>query len=522
MNAGHAEGRGVRLPITHCCPCGHGLPAGGGGLTRRTFLGGLSGAALTGLAWPLLAGVESPEEMPRPARKPLVVKPILTYSTYTHQHQTSWRPWGGIQTPADAEQELNRIQAELRKLRETADFPIELRPVSAVRSRGELGQVGDAASADALLVYAADGGDALDAVADLKKDVVFFIRHQSGPVYLWYEIISPRYLRDHTDQLTKQGMDFDDVVVDSYEEVLWRLRAHCGLRNARGTRIVAVGGPDGWGPSGRNAPDLARDRFGFDIRTVTYDELGQLLQAARADAKAVRLARERADAYLRAAGVSLETERAFVDNGFLLDAVFRGILAKAEATAFTINGCMGTVMPISETTACLSLSLLNDDGYLAFCESDFVVIPSGVLLAGISGRPVFLNDPTYPHDGIITLAHCTAPRKLDGTTLEPARIMTHFESDYGAAPKVEMRKGQRITNILPDFKEERWIGVGGEILDSPFLPICRSQIEVRLDADSRVVAEKMPGFHWMTVYGDYLRETGYALKKTKIGWECLA
>lgn len=31
----------------------------------------------------------------------------------------------------------------------------------------------------------------------------------------------------------------------------------------------------------------------------------------------------------------------------------------------------------------------------------------------------------------------------------------------------------------------------------------------------------MPGFHGMTVYGDWLRETGYALKKIPIAWECL-
>ena len=124
-------------------------------------------------------------------------------------------------------------------------------------------------------------------------------------------------------------------------------------------------------------------------------------------------------------------------------------------------------MPMAETTACLPLSLLNDDGYLAFCESDFVVIPSGILLANISGRPMFLNDPTYPHDGVITLAHCTGPRKMDGKTLEPARILTHFESDYGAAPKVEMRKGQKVTNIIPDFAAERWVGFVGEIVDAP-------------------------------------------------------
>ncbi len=178
-------------------------------------------------------------------------------------------------------------------------------------------------------------------------------------------------------------------------------------------------------------------------------------------------------------------------------------------------------MPMSKTTACLPLSTLNDDGYLAFCESDFVVIPSGILLANISGRPAFLQDPTYPHNGIITLAHCTGPRKMDGQTLEPVKIMTHFESDYGAAPKVNMRKGQRVTMIAPDFKAERWMGLSGEIVDHPLLPICRSQIDVRFDVESRLVAERMPGFHWMLVYGDYVRETGYALKRTPIAWDPL-
>jgi hypothetical protein len=178
-------------------------------------------------------------------------------------------------------------------------------------------------------------------------------------------------------------------------------------------------------------------------------------------------------------------------------------------------------MPKAETAACLSLSTLNDDGYLAFCESDFVVIPSGLLLANISGRPVFLNDPTYPHDGLITLAHCTGPRKMDGKKLDAVRIVTHFESDYGAAPKVEMPKGQVVTNIAPDFKSQRWMGLVGKIADAPFLPICRCQIDVAYDVPDRLVAERMPGFHWMTAYGDYTKELGYALRRVGIQWDNL-
>ena len=150
-----------------------------------------------------------------------------------------------------------------------------------------------------------------------------------------------------------------------------------------------------------------------------------------------------------------------------------------------------------------------------------MVIPSGILLANISGKPQFLNDPTYPHDGVITLAHCTGPRKMDGKTLEPARILTHFESDYGAAPKVEMRKGQMTTNIVPDFKAERWVGLAGRDRRRPVPAHLPRPDRHPLQVRQPRLAERMPGFHWMTCYGDYVKELGYALKRVGIQWEFL-
>jgi hypothetical protein len=47
-----------------------------------------------------------------------------------------------------------------------------------------------------------------------------------------------------------------------------------------------------------------------------------------------------------------------------------------------------------------------------------------------------------------------------------------------------MHKGRIVTNILPDFKAERWVGLTG--------------------------------------YGAYLREIGYALKRIPIRWEVLS
>ncbi len=509
-----------------CCPCqDHGGPQGTP-FTRRDFLKGagltaLGSVAVGGLAWPLVpARAAGLAEAPR--RTALKVKPILVYEVPQRRPQTSWRSWGGIATEADARAEAGRIAEELAALSKRADFPVEALPVAAIRKASEVGLLADIAGADVLLVYAAGGWmDIFEALDKTGKDRIFFCRHKSGPVYLWYEIISPRYLRQHTDALAVRGVDEDDVVIDSQDEILWRLRALAGLKNTLGTKILAVGGPDGWAQPPGVVPRLVKDIWKLDIVTVSYEELGRLIRQARADGAAVRRARARADAYLRLAGTTLETDRSFVENGLLLDEVFRALLGEAGARALTINGCMGTIMPLAETSACLTLSTLNDDGYLAFCESDFVVIPSGLLLAGIAGRPVFLNDPTYPHDGIITLAHCTAPRKMDGLRPEPARILTHFESDYGAAPKVEMAKGQLTTNIAPDFASKRWLGLRGEIVEAPFLPICRSQIDIRYACDDRTLAKRMPGFHWMTAYGDYTKELPYALRRVGIAWDFL-
>ncbi|MBN2474217.1 MAG: hypothetical protein JXB62_06400 [Pirellulales bacterium] len=510
-------------PKPHCCPCCDHSERDIDEMTRRGFLGGAAfgAAALTGLSWSALAAGAGADVEAAPPRRALKVKPVFCYSIPQRAHQRSWRSWGGIQTPQDADAEVARIQTELNQLKATADFPVTMMPIARAQSANDLQAAKDLADADVLLVYAANGGGAVNALAKLGKDVIFFVRHKSGPVYLWYEIISPRFLRQHTDTLAVEGIDFEDVVVDDQKEILWRLRALCGLRNTLGSRILAIGGPGAWAQPPGVVPDLVRKKWKFDIQTITYDELGKLLKAAREDQATVALARRRAEDYLTLPGTKLEVKREFVDNAFVLEQVFRKLMAKAECGAITINGCMGTIMPISDTTACLPLSTLNDDGYLAFCESDFVVIPSGMLLSNISGRPPFLNDPTYPHDHVITLAHCTGPRKMDGKNLEPVRILTHFESDYGAAPKVEMHSGQTVTNIVPDFKAERWLGFSGEIIDAPFLPICRAQIDIRFDCDTDAVAERMPGFHWMTIYGNYLREAGYALKRIPIEFENL-
>ncbi len=93
-----------------CCPSHDHIGPGTNGLSRRKFIkvaGGstLSVVALSGLSWSGLAGAGN-EEYTGIRRKPLLVKPILVYSTPEPKHQSSWRSWGGIQTQQDADEEI--------------------------------------------------------------------------------------------------------------------------------------------------------------------------------------------------------------------------------------------------------------------------------------------------------------------------------------------------------------------------------------------------------------------------------
>ena len=507
-----------------CCCCSHNAANVDEGafddMSRRDFLIGLGAAGMA--AWALTSQADAALRKPIPGMglrigTTLRVKPALVYQLSQRKQARSWRPWGGLHNQNDIDREATKIEKELKKLSSSADFPIEVLPVARVATDAQAAAVKDS-DCDVILVYAAGGSRAwLETLAASGKPNVMFLRHKSGPVYLWYEIAHPRLLRKQTDEYKEPGMDVWDIVVDDYDEVLWRLRALYGLKNTLGTKIVAIGTAGGWGQVGRKlGPATARKIWKLDIKPVTYKQLGPMIKKNLEDQKAVKQAQQQTDEYLAQKGVSLHTDKKFLVNAFLLTKLFKELMDEADAPAITVRGCMGTIMPMAQTTACMPLSLINDEGLMAFCESDFVVIPAGILLRYISGKPVFLNDPTHPYDGITTCAHCTAPRRMNGKDYEPTKILTHFESDYGAAPKVEFSKGRIITNLVPNFTSSKWIGFRGKIIDHPFYDICRSQIDLEIDGDWRKLLEDMQGFHWMTCYGDYLREVGYAIRKVGI------
>ena len=107
------------------------------------------------------------------------------------------------------------------------------------------------------IVYAAGGPQStFDAAAATGKHVIFFVRHKSGPLYLWYEIISPRYLRQHTDALKVKGVDYEDVVKEITEMIKSvgiahkiRRRIYCSIFPSKTISVQGCRKGAGKGPS---------------------------------------------------------------------------------------------------------------------------------------------------------------------------------------------------------------------------------------------------------------------------------
>jgi L-fucose isomerase-like protein len=515
------------IPLAHRSSDGGRSETSATGISRRGFLGGIAGTAVAGgLTLATMSQAHAVSTKPvcsgtsLPSGTALRIKPVLTYQIEKRQEKTSWRSYGGLQTQENVNEEVRRIESELKKLASQAEFPVKVLPIALVDSEQRAVETAGA-ECDVLLVYAAGGHQVYKLVAS-KTPNIMFLRHKSDHHYLWYEIAHWRLLRRNGDTFEEPNMDVDDIVVDDYDEVLWRLRALYGLKNAKGTKMLAIGGLAAYSEPGQKVgPAHAKEVWNYDFKIISESEFAQRLGKARADESTMKDVERQTSELLALPNITLETDRKFVVNSFLALRVCKELMTESGATNFGFANCMGrSVIEMLDTPPCLVLSLANDEGYTAYCHTDLTHTLPGVLLRWIAGRPTFVCNSHFPHHGVFTVAHCAAPRKMNGKDYEPTKIMTHFESDYGAATKVQYTKGQIVTVIIPNLRCTKWQGFRGKIIDSPSHPACRSQIDIAIDGDFRKLLTEMQGFHVQVCYGDYLREVGYALKKVgKIEWQ---
>ena len=166
-----------------------------------------------------------------------------------------------------------------------------------------------------------------------------------------------------------------------------------------------------------------------------------------------------------------------------------------------------------KTTACMSLSLFNQDGIVATCEGDVPTMISMHILNKFTNQVGFQANPSRIdiEKKRMIFAHCTLPLNM----IDNYKLDTHFESGIGVAIKGYLKEEKITIFKLSKNLKDYYITTGTIIRNLEESNLCRTQIEVNIDDDIEYFLNRPYGNHHVIIYGDYKKEIIEYMNKIK-------
>ncbi|MEM4537430.1 MAG: hypothetical protein QXP68_01610 [Thermosphaera sp.] len=336
------------------------------------------------------------------------------------------------------------------------------------------------------IIIIATGGteNAIAKIAEKTRKVILVSHNQYNSLPAAIETAS--YLRKlGLRYVLKTANSLDEVV--NYVETY--VKAGRVLKLLRGARFGLIGGVSDWLVYSRVDPNLLKERLGSEIVEIPAGELIQEYEKTLEAGEVENLLSKA----LRVNVPVSEVRKA----GRLYVALNR-IISNHGLKALSIK-CFDIIKPTG-TTACLAVSLLNSQGFPASCEGDVPLLISMAIGTWVTGKPVFMGNPSSIEGQSLIIAHCSSP------LIGPFELFTHFESNEGVGIRVEFPVGAPATifRIDSDLKELR-IGVGRIASHEWSRSLCRTQIKVEVKDPTMLVKEPI-GNHYALLIGDHSRE----------------
>ncbi len=179
------------------------------------------------------------------------------------------------------------------------------------------------------------------------------------------------------------------------------------------------------------------------------------------------------------------------------------IIERYQLKGFTLR-CFDLIGEY-KNTACLALSMLNDEGIIATCEGDVPSMLSMLIVKACSDKVSFQANPSKisfsegDGDNEVLFAHCTLPMSM----AKKSEFMSHFESGLGIGIRGTLELGPiTIFKLSRDLKTN--LLINGVIKENLTLPnYCRTQILVKIaDEELYPLINKSYGNHVIISYGD--------------------
>ena len=291
------------------------------------------------------------------------------------------------------------------------------------------------------------------------------------------------------------------MVSEASESVatLTRLARHLEVRRRlRAARIGRIGAPSDWLVASVPGPGAVTAAWGPALVDVPLEEVVEALSDGEpGEAASIR------DAMVSGAESVREPSSVDLDAAAVVAAALRRVVDRLRLDACAVR-CFDLVTD-RQTTGCMGLSWLLDEGVVAGCEGDVPATLTMLWLQLFTGEPPFMANPQDldPRANTLDLAHCTVARRLVSRYV----LRSHFESSLGVGIAGTLDPGPvtlaRVggADLRAAFISDGEIVGGGESERR-----CRTQVTVRLESPVAELLASPLGNHLVLARGHWAAE----------------
>ena len=265
--------------------------------------------------------------------------------------------------------------------------------------------------------------------------------------------------------------------------------------NIASARLGVIGQPSDWLIGSQIDYEHAAHHWGTEFVDIELDQVYQALEKVDT-AKAKRIAAD----FLENATEIVESNAADLVDASKIYLALKEVITKNDLDALTIR-CFDIVTELN-TTGCLALALLNNEGLVSGCEGDIPAAFTMFLAHQLTGQMPFMANPAAidKNKDEILFAHCTVATDISSDYI----IRSHFETGIGVGIQGILEKGPVTVFKIGGAGLEQYFVAEGEIIENMDSPnACRTQLKISLPQSSDYFLNDAIGNHHLIIPGYY-------------------
>lgn len=296
--------------------------------------------------------------------------------------------------------------------------------------------------------------------------------------------------------LNAEGLN-GKILHGEMEELVAEIRELAAYKKVRdniaAARLGVIGKPSDWLIGSQVDYEHASHHWGTEFVDIELDEVYQALEKVD-PAKAKRIAAD----FLENAAEIVESNEADLVEASKIYLALKTVITDQDLDALTIR-CFDIVMELN-TTGCLALALLNNEGLVSGCEGDIPAAFTMFLAHQLTGKMPFMANPAAidKNKDEILFAHCTVATDISSDYI----IRSHFETGIGVGIQGILEKGPVTVFKIGGAGLEQYFVAEGEIIENMDSPnACRTQLKISLPQSSDYFLNDAIGNHHLIIPG---------------------